>query len=75
MSKIIKQLLLLSLYCVLHHYDDDQGTFSDSEDDGVGGNVYQRQGFIIKTPNLKYDQCSGQLLDRGCCRINSELIC
>ena len=43
-------------YCLLYHDDDDQGTFSDSEDDGVGGNVYQRQGFIIKTPNLKYDQ-------------------
>ena len=73
MSEIIKQLLPLSLSH--YHDDDDQGTFSDSEDDGVGGNVYQRQGFIIKTPNLKYDQCSGQLLDRGCCRINSELIC
>ena len=36
-----------------HHLMDDQGTFSDPEDDGVGGNVYQRQGFIIRAPNLK----------------------
>ena len=37
----------------LQHLVYDQGTFSDPEDDGVGGNVYQRQGFIIRAPNLK----------------------
>ena len=37
-----------------HSYQHQhQGTFSDPEDDGVGGNVYQRQGFIIRAPNLK----------------------
>ena len=43
------------LGCHHHHHNDHfhQGTFSDSEDDGVGGNVYQRQGFIIRAPNLK----------------------
>ena len=37
----------------LQHLVYGQGTFSDPEDDGVGGNVYQRQGFIIRAPNLK----------------------
>ena len=49
---IIIIIIIITVVIVIT-YNHDQGTFSDSEDDGVGGNVYQRQGFIIRAPNLK----------------------
>ena len=46
-------IIIITSVIIVITYNHDQGTFSDSEDDGVGGNVYQRQGFIIRAPNLK----------------------
>jgi len=61
----LQQLSIGNSVQILPDYLQQEGTFSDSEDDGVGGNVYQRQGFIIKTPNLKRLAIRDLFINRG----------
>jgi len=61
----LQQLSIGNSVQILPDYLQQEGTFSDSEDDGVGGNVYQRQGFIIRAPNLKRLAIRDLFINRG----------
>jgi len=51
---------------ILPDYLQPQGTFSDSEcEDGRDGNIYEKQGFIIKAPKLKKLCVRDLFINRG----------
>ena len=43
-----------------------QGTFSDSDSEvGLDGNIYEKQGYVIKSPNLRKLSIKDLYINRG----------
>jgi len=65
-SDSLTSLLIGNSVQILPDYLQPEGTFSDSEDeDGRDGNMYERQGYILKSPQLRRLVIRDLFVNRG----------